>query len=181
MGGILGGKRSNRMSAKERALWRWVNVEDLDAFLQEVYLYYVGKGIWAIGLSRLLNLLSVRAYSFARFVLTIVQDRWLGHILLDVSAGMYRLLDAVDVASFGRSRFRSLHQSVGRFSPAAEAMLNRSDRFSGLTLILFLSFTSFYLWRVVSFGLGVRKLWEMHEFFGELLEVPEVSFSYILL
>lgn len=47
------------MKAKERALWRWVNTEDLDAFLQEVYLYYVGKGIWAIGLSRLLNLLFV--------------------------------------------------------------------------------------------------------------------------
>lgn len=47
------------MGAKERALWRWVNVEDLDAFLQEVYMYYVGKGIWAIGLSRLLNLLYV--------------------------------------------------------------------------------------------------------------------------
>ena len=59
MGGILGGKRTNGMSAKERALWRWMNVEDLDGFLQEVYLYYVGKGIWAIGLSRLLNLLSV--------------------------------------------------------------------------------------------------------------------------
>lgn len=66
VGGILGGKRTNGMSAKERALWRWVNVEDLDSFLQEVYLYYVGKGIWAIGLSRLLNLLSVDPiYSFS--------------------------------------------------------------------------------------------------------------------
>lgn len=56
-GGILGSRRSRGMGAKERALWRWINVEDLDGFLQEVYLYYVGKGIWAIGLSRLLNLL----------------------------------------------------------------------------------------------------------------------------
>jgi len=54
VGGILGG-----MGAKERALWMWVNVEDLDGFLQEVYVYYVGKGIYAIGLSRLLNLLFV--------------------------------------------------------------------------------------------------------------------------
>jgi autophagy-related protein 9 len=45
---------------------------------------------------------------------------------------------------------------------------------------LFLSFSSFYLWRVVRFGLGVRKLWEMHEFFAELLEIPEVSSSFIL-
>jgi hypothetical protein len=57
IGGILGSKRSAGMGARERALWRWINVEDLDGFLQEVYLYYVGKGIWAIGLSRLLNLL----------------------------------------------------------------------------------------------------------------------------
>lgn len=45
------------MSAKERALWRWINVEDLDGFLQQVYLYYVGKGIWAMLLERVLNLL----------------------------------------------------------------------------------------------------------------------------
>lgn len=64
-GGLLGGnKRGKRkaqgaigMDARERALWRWINVDDLDGFLQECYLYYVGRGIWAIGLSRLLNLL----------------------------------------------------------------------------------------------------------------------------
>lgn len=32
----------------------------------------------------------------------------------------------------------------------------------------------YYLWRVVRFGLGVRKLWEMHEFYAHLLQVPEV-------
>lgn len=36
---------------------------------------------------------------------------------------------------------------------------------------------AFYAWRVVRFGMGVRRLWEMHEFYTELLEVPEVSFS----
>ena len=54
-------------------------------------------------------------------------------------------------------------------------LIERLHSFSGLTFILFVSFTSFYLWRVVRFGMGVRKLWEMHEFFGELLDVPEVS------
>lgn len=43
----------------ERALWNWVNVYNLDAFLQEVYYYYEGKGIYCIALSRILNLLSV--------------------------------------------------------------------------------------------------------------------------
>ncbi|KAA1135852.1 autophagy protein atg9 [Puccinia graminis f. sp. tritici] len=47
------------LGAKEMALWRWVNVDDLDSFLQDVYSYYVGNGIWAIGLSRLSNLMTV--------------------------------------------------------------------------------------------------------------------------
>jgi len=41
----------------EKALWNWVNVYNLDAFLQEVYYYYEGKGIYSIALSRGLNLL----------------------------------------------------------------------------------------------------------------------------
>lgn len=41
----------------EKALWNWVNVYDLDAFLQEVYAYYEGKGIYSIALARGLNLL----------------------------------------------------------------------------------------------------------------------------
>ena len=42
---------------REKAMWRWANVENLDNFLQEVYLYYLGNGIWSILLSRCLNLL----------------------------------------------------------------------------------------------------------------------------
>lgn len=44
-------------SPRERAMWRWVNVEDLDNFLRDVYEYFLGNGIWCILLSRLLNLL----------------------------------------------------------------------------------------------------------------------------
>jgi autophagy-related protein 9 len=47
------------LNAYERALWNWVNVYNLDAFLQDVYLYYHGKGIYSIALKRGLNLLSV--------------------------------------------------------------------------------------------------------------------------
>ena len=42
---------------KEKALWRWANVENLDNFLKDVYEYYLGNGIWCILLSRVLNLL----------------------------------------------------------------------------------------------------------------------------
>lgn len=47
------------LDAYERALWNWVNVYNLDAFLQDVYYYYEGKGIYSIALARGLNLLSV--------------------------------------------------------------------------------------------------------------------------
>lgn len=47
------------LDAYERALWNWVNVYNLDAYLQEVYYYYEGKGIYSIALARGLNLLCV--------------------------------------------------------------------------------------------------------------------------
>lgn len=42
---------------RERAMWRWVNVNNLDNFLRDVYEYFLGNGIWCMLLSRLLNLL----------------------------------------------------------------------------------------------------------------------------
>lgn len=42
---------------REKAMWRWANVENLDNFLKDVYTYYLGNGIWSIMLSRALNLL----------------------------------------------------------------------------------------------------------------------------
>ncbi|KAI9823521.1 MAG: autophagy protein atg9 [Phylliscum demangeonii] len=43
---------------KERAMWRWANVENLDNFLKDVYDYFLGHGIWCIVLSRALQLLT---------------------------------------------------------------------------------------------------------------------------
>lgn len=42
---------------RERAMWRWANVENLDNFLKDVYDYFVGNGVWCILLSRLFYLL----------------------------------------------------------------------------------------------------------------------------
>lgn len=44
-------------SPKDKAMWRWANVENLDNFLKDVYIYYLGNGIWSILMSRALNLL----------------------------------------------------------------------------------------------------------------------------
>lgn len=57
-------KPIHELDARERALWNWVNVYNLDAFLQEVYTYYEGKGIYPIALTRGLNLLSVNTAFF---------------------------------------------------------------------------------------------------------------------
>ncbi|CAG8401796.1 unnamed protein product [Penicillium salamii] len=42
----------------KKAMWRWANVEDLDNFLKDVYVYFLGNGIWSILLTRVLNLLT---------------------------------------------------------------------------------------------------------------------------
>lgn len=52
-------KQMRGLDAYERALWNWVNVYDLDVFLQDVYRYYEGKGIFSIALARGLHLLTI--------------------------------------------------------------------------------------------------------------------------
>ncbi|KAI9708304.1 MAG: autophagy protein atg9 [Bogoriella megaspora] len=44
---------------KEKAMWRWVNVLNLDNFLNDVYTYYTQHGIWSMLLARILNLFTV--------------------------------------------------------------------------------------------------------------------------
>ncbi|KAF7322476.1 hypothetical protein HMN09_00026000 [Mycena chlorophos] len=68
------------LDAYERALWNWVNVYNLDAFLQEVYFYYEGKGIYSIALSRGLNLLTVGfVIGFSTFLLGCVDYSRIRH------------------------------------------------------------------------------------------------------
>ncbi|KAL4811117.1 autophagy protein Apg9-domain-containing protein [Aspergillus unguis] len=43
---------------KQKAMWLWANVENLDNFLKEVYTYFLGNGIWSILLNRVLSILT---------------------------------------------------------------------------------------------------------------------------
>ncbi|KAI6045556.1 putative transmembrane protein [Pisolithus marmoratus] len=71
--------RLRGLDAAERALWNWVNVCNLDAFLQEVYAYYEGKGIYSIALGRGLNLLTVGfVIGFSTFLLGCIDYSRLG-------------------------------------------------------------------------------------------------------
>ncbi|KAL7620018.1 autophagy protein atg9 [Parahypoxylon ruwenzoriense] len=46
-------------SPKDKAMFRWANVSNLDVFIRDVYDYYLGAGIWCILLERVLHLLKV--------------------------------------------------------------------------------------------------------------------------
>ena len=54
---VRGGRSLGLTNPRERATWMWANVENLDKFLNEVYEYYTGHGIWSILLSRMIRLL----------------------------------------------------------------------------------------------------------------------------
>jgi autophagy-related protein 9 len=49
-------RRQFGVSPKEKALFMWANVMDLDSFLHEVYSYYYGHGMWSILIKELLSL-----------------------------------------------------------------------------------------------------------------------------
>jgi autophagy-related protein 9 len=42
---------------REKAMWRWINITNLDNFIRDVYDYYTGSGIWCIVITRVLDLL----------------------------------------------------------------------------------------------------------------------------
>lgn len=42
---------------REKAMFRWANVSNLDAFTNEVYDYYIGAGLWCILLNRVLHMM----------------------------------------------------------------------------------------------------------------------------
>lgn len=46
-------------TARQRAEWRWANVDNLDSFMQDVYDYYRGNGFWCILLDRFLHLVEI--------------------------------------------------------------------------------------------------------------------------
>ncbi|KAH9812386.1 autophagy protein Apg9-domain-containing protein [Melampsora americana] len=134
------------LSPRDVALWRWVNLDDLDAFLQDVYGYYCGKGIWAIALARLCSLMTVGfVIGFSTF-----------------------LVGCIDYSTLRESHHLE------------EVIIPRCvTRFSGLTSSLVLCFGGFYVWKVLRFSQDIAKLWQMHEFFANLLEVSEVEIQTI--
>lgn len=51
--------RVSSLSPREKALWKWANVENLDIFLQDVYRYYLGNGFTCMVIEKVLNLITL--------------------------------------------------------------------------------------------------------------------------
>lgn len=132
--------RLGLIDPKERALWKWANVENLDNFLNDVYDYFLGKGIYSIALNRLLNLLTLAfVVAFSTFL----------SLCID-----YQLIRKKD--KFGDV-----------------IVQHCMSRMSG-TATFFLWVISFY-WAIkaVHFFLDMRRLWDIHNFYTYLLEIPD--------
>ncbi|KAI0542427.1 autophagy protein Apg9 [Xylaria digitata] len=56
-------------SPKDKAMFRWANVSNLDVFIRDVYDYYLGAGLWCIVLDRILHLFKV---AFVASLLTLL-------------------------------------------------------------------------------------------------------------
>ncbi|KAL8243883.1 hypothetical protein R6Q59_010141 [Mikania micrantha] len=58
-GRSLGSNPLAMADPKEKAMWRWNNVQNLDNFLYDVYNYYLNHGFWSIILQRVFNLFTI--------------------------------------------------------------------------------------------------------------------------
>lgn len=66
-------QRPIQASAKTQAMWLFTNASGLDAFLHEVYQYYVQHGIWSIILSKVISQLTeLFVFSFAILLMTCI-------------------------------------------------------------------------------------------------------------
>lgn len=144
-GGLIG-------DPKERAMWRWANVDNLDGFLAEVYNYYASHGFWSILLYRVLLLLSlVFLTGFSTFMLFCIDYSKLSHS---------NKLEDVRV-------------------PQCTKNLPGYWNF-----LLFILVTAFIL-NLIGIVRRTPSLWEMHNFYLYLLDIPEsdiqtISWQYVV-
>ncbi|OCF37334.1 autophagy-like protein 9 [Kwoniella heveanensis BCC8398] len=133
----------------EKALWKWVNVEDLDGFLQEVYDYYKGKGIWCIALARILNLLTT-------------------FFVIGFSTFLSSCIDYSRLTST-----TSDPDSVGRLN---DVLIDQCITKASFPHMLFVVIaTGFYVFQLASFILSIPRLLEMYRFYTHLLRIPDAD------
>nr|XP_018261956.1 autophagy-like protein 9 [Kwoniella dejecticola CBS 10117]OBR84114.1 autophagy-like protein 9 [Kwoniella dejecticola CBS 10117] len=137
------------LNGYEKALWKWVNVEDLDGFLQEVYDYYKGKGIWCIALARALNLLtSFFVIAFSTFLTSCIDYKRLWSEVSGPDA-IARLDDVLVEKCITRASFPHI--------------------------VFMIIVTAFFVFQLSSFVLSLPKLLDMYRFYTFLLGIPDAD------
>ncbi|KIR54433.1 autophagy-like protein 9 [Cryptococcus gattii Ru294] len=137
------------LNAYEKALWKWVNVDDLDGFLQEVYEYYKGKGIYCIVLARVLNLLTTFfVIAFSTF-----------------------LISCIDYTKLFSSL--STPEAVGRLEDVLIGQCITKGSFAHTLFLIILS--AFFIFQVANFAISVPRLLDMYRFYTHLLGVPDAD------
>lgn len=130
----------------QQALWRWVNVYNLDEYLQDVYDYYAHSGFTSIALSRILNLLTVG------FVIAFATFLW---GCIDYS----KLSRIGEGGKGGRLQDVTIPRCLARLPPV-----------TALSLILF---STFYAYQLLTFFLSLPRLAQMRSFYTHLLKIPD--------
>ncbi|KAK6509543.1 autophagy protein atg9 [Arthrobotrys musiformis] len=131
---------------KQRAMYKWANVEDVDCFLHRVYEYYLGKGIYCICLERFIGLLTVAfVVGFSTYIFNCIDFTKLRHS---------KSLEEVTIG-----------HCMARMS-------------IGSTLILWI-FCLVWMIKLVSYVYDIWRLWEIHQFYHYLLDIPDLDMQTI--
>ncbi|KAK6357013.1 autophagy protein atg9 [Orbilia javanica] len=131
---------------KQRAMYKWANVEDVDCFLHRVYEYYLGKGIYCICLERFIGLLTVAfVVGFSTYIFNCIDFTKL------------RASKSLDEVTVGHCMAR---MSIGS------------------TLILWI-FCLVWTIKLVSYIYDIWRLWEIHQFYHYLLDIPDLDMQTI--
>ncbi|WWD18817.1 hypothetical protein CI109_103272 [Kwoniella shandongensis] len=150
LGGVRhGGPGKSGLNDYEKALWKWVNVEDLDGFLQEVYEYYKGKGIYCIALARVLNLLTT-------------------FFVIGFSTFLSSCIDYTKLTSS-----TSGPNAVGRLDDVLIGQCLTRGSFPHTVFIIFVS--AFYIFQLFSFIMSLPRLLDMYRFYTHLLGIPDAD------
>lgn len=151
---------------KEKAMWRWANVEDLDNFLKDVYTYFLGNGIWSILLSRALNLLYVAWHHSLGIHWT---DRALKYRTFAFVVGFSTFL--TNCVDYRRVRGSKTLNDI--LVPKCTANMSGSS-----TLLLWL-FSFFWIGKLFQYLLDTRRLKHLHDFYFYLLGVSDIEIQTI--
>lgn len=147
---------------RERAMWRWINITNLDSFIRDVYDYYLGSGIWCMILARVLNLLLVLYFQYSDFTNPAHST------IIFVAVFTTFLTQCVNFQEIPQSR--TLSQVL---------IPQCTKKISGMPNVAIWLFTLYVMWRVYQLLADIPRLMRVHDFFLHLLEVPDSDMQTI--